>query len=60
VDNIVQGEDVLVLQFHERDFADGGARGTFFRIETDLRESYKLAGFAVPSFEDLLLLVRQP
>jgi hypothetical protein len=32
--------------------------GAYFRIETDLLES-KLAGFAVPSFEDLLLLARQ-
>jgi hypothetical protein len=58
VDNIVQGEDVLVLQLlQERDFADG-VRGAYFRIETDLLES-KLAGFAVPSFEDLRLLARQ-
>jgi hypothetical protein len=61
VDDIVQGDYILVLQlFHQRDFADGGARSAFFEVEMDLLESHELAGLVVSSFEDLLLLARSP
>ena len=54
VDNIAQGDYVLVLQlFHEGYLADGGARGAFFGIEVDLLERYEVASLAIPSFENL-------
>jgi hypothetical protein len=59
VDNIVQGEDVLVLQLHQGDLADGGARRAVSKVVTDLLASYELAGLSVPSFEYLLLLARR-
>ena len=54
VDDVVQGQDVFVLElFHERDFADGGARCAFFGIEMDFFEGDKFAGLAVAAFENL-------
>ena len=55
VDDIVQGDDVLVLElFHEGDFADGGARGAFFAVEVDFFERDEFAGLAVTAFEYLV------
>lgn len=56
MDNIVEGDDVLVLQLlHQGNLADGGRRGALFRVEMDFFEGNEFAGLTVATFEHLLM-----
>ena len=54
VDDVVEGDDVVVLELlHQGYFADGGAGGAFFAVEVDFFEGDELAGLAIAAFENL-------
>ena len=54
VNDIVEGDDILVFEFfHERDFANGGARSTFLAVEMYFFECDKLTSLSITTFEDL-------
>lgn len=58
MDDIVEAEDVLVVEFfHQGNFADSRRGCAFFCVEGDFFECDELLSFGVAAFEDLQVSV---